>query len=322
MTKWFLSSDQGNNERTSANWKVAHTILEKSVKADVLGILDTCYASNLFKHQQPDNPRTYELFCASGYDKATAGPGPKSFTTALIGSLETLLEKYKGEPFTTRELAIEVGRRKERRKTQPFIWPILNRFDSFIALAPLNPATLGQKEEYNPRPVRAELTLRLALTEERLTEPQTIKLSQALCQAIKKIKAPVKRVHMEKLYATGERNSLKKVQKVIRSIMAYKHLRNLSFDGNFLTPQISPYQMEHNMDDPDINSEQSPISDSTFSGSSGGMNHIGQASHKRKHTQKDNEVEEPTAKRRVIQDPVESCNSSVQTSPLTPNSEP
>ena len=204
MTNGYVRSDKEANGRTSANWKMADRILRESVKADVLAILDTCYASNLYKNQQSDNPRIYELFCASGYDRTTAGPGPKSFTTALIGSLETLLEKHQGAPFTIRELAIEVGRRRERRKTQPFIWPILNRFDGFIALAPLKPTTPGQKEKYNSDQVRAMLTLRFALTAERLTDQQTIKLARAVCQAIKKVKAPIKRVHMGNYMPWGD----------------------------------------------------------------------------------------------------------------------
>ena len=306
MTKGNVRSDNERNDRTSANWKTVDILLRDYCKANVLAILDTCFASNLYKHQQADNPRTYELFCASGYDKATAGPGPKSFTTALIGALEELLKKYGGGHFTTRELSIEVGRRKERRLTQPFVWPILYQFESYIALAPRKPATLGQKEEYNQDQVRATLTLRLPLTVERLTEQQIIKLARGFCQAVKKVKAPVKRVHWGKLETLGERITLKKVQKVGRVLMSAAHWRKLSSGGKPPTLPTTLDQMEQNMNDSDVAIEQSPANDSALSMPSAEVPHLARPSHKRKHNERHNSVEGSAAKRRTPKNPEES----------------
>lgn len=160
----------------------------------MLAILDTCYASNIDRSRQQDNPRIYELFCASGKDKPTAGPGPKSFTTALISSLKALLEEHKGKPFTTRELCVQVCRHPERHGRESFIWPVLNQFERMITLVPLKDNQVKRQEVYDRNQPRAVLSLRLPLTRATLTDEEIQTMAKALCQAVKTIKAPVKRI--------------------------------------------------------------------------------------------------------------------------------
>src|SRR5436190_24149719 len=86
-----------------ACWNTAEKPLIDDADGDVLTILDCCFASNIQKDFEED-VRIYELLTASGPDKPTSAPGPKSFTRALIDSLQELLDEYSGRSFSTYSL--------------------------------------------------------------------------------------------------------------------------------------------------------------------------------------------------------------------------
>lgn len=182
----------------SAIWNEAEGHLIRHARCDVLAILDTCYASNLSKNFQKDDGRAYEVLAASGLDKPTARPGPKSFTTALIASLEALLEKHKEKPFTTRELCDEINQRRRGFKVnnQSHVHDRLKRYKRHINLAALKNNRADRVKEFRQDPTRGFLTLDLPLTVDYLTDEQAKALATTLSKAVKDY--PVKRINFVK----------------------------------------------------------------------------------------------------------------------------
>lgn len=175
---------------------------------DMVAIFDTCFASNLYKNMQRDDSRTYELFTASGHDRTTAGPGPKSFTTALISALKELLAVSKDRPFTIRQVCDKINLNPHRRKNQSHVWSRFNSYDRNIALAPLKRTPAERKEDFNLDQKRAVLVLRLSLTVERLTEQQIKAAARAFSKAVKKVEVPVQRIDWLRLQSSVRITSL------------------------------------------------------------------------------------------------------------------
>lgn len=185
----------------SAIWNNGERPLIDDADCDVLAILDTCFASNISKGPQEDG-RTYELLAASGYDKMTAGPGLKSFTTALITSLNDLLNEHKDRPFSTRALCENINRlrRGNKQNNQSHILDRLKRYNHSITLAPLKNNLAEREDQFKREPTLSRLTLELPLTVARPTEKQIEEIARALSQAIKKSPdAPVKQINWLKL---------------------------------------------------------------------------------------------------------------------------
>ena len=82
----------------SVIWHNAGKPLSADAESDVLAILDTYFASNLYKNRQQDDLRGYEILAAAGHDKVTAGPGSRSFIHALICALKELLNECGDQP--------------------------------------------------------------------------------------------------------------------------------------------------------------------------------------------------------------------------------
>jgi hypothetical protein len=186
-----------------AVWNKAEKSLIDHAECDMLTIFDACYASNIHKAVQRQDPRTYEMLTATGHDKMTAGPGPRSFTAALIGSLQSLLEEHGDEPFTTRQLCEKINLHPMRRKNQSHIWSRFKRFDRSITLAPLKNSLDERKKDFSDDKTRSLLTLTLPLTVKCLSDDQIESLSRALSKAVKDVRAPVKRLDWRKLRSSG-----------------------------------------------------------------------------------------------------------------------
>jgi hypothetical protein len=155
------------------------------------------------------------MLTASGHDRPTVGPGPRSFTTALISSLKGLLDECGDRPFTIRQLCERINLVPERRKNQSHVWSRLNRFDRNIALAPLKRTDAERQEEFNLEPTRARLSLRLSLTKERLNEQQINKLARAFSKAVKNSKVPVQRINWWRLHSSGRTTSFVDVGRTV-----------------------------------------------------------------------------------------------------------
>lgn len=156
------------------------------------------------------------MLTATGHDQQTAGPGPKSFTAALVRSLRALREEYGDEPFTTHQLCEKINLHTERRKNQGHIWNRFKRFDRTIAIAPLKKTIDERKKEYTQEETRSLLTLTLPLTVTHLTDVQLEQLARSLSKAVKDVKAPVKRVDWRKLRSSGRSTNFAGLTKVHR----------------------------------------------------------------------------------------------------------
>lgn len=206
-----------------ASWNRAESPLIEEADCDVLAIFDTCFASNIQKNGQLKDLRTYEFFAASGHDKMTAGPGPKSFTNALISSLKELLEECGDNSFTIRQLCEKVNLKEARRGNQSHVWSRFKRYDRYIALAPLKRTLAQRKEDFNPDQTRAFLSLRLPLTTERLTEEQISTIARAFSKAVKDHKAPVKSIDWVGLQSWRQTTSFAGVSNVISSALKLRN---------------------------------------------------------------------------------------------------
>lgn len=125
----------GPNYDARANWNQAEQSLHEA-DADVLTIVDSCSAGSVMKGATNDS-QIFELLAATGRRAPTAGPGPRSFTRAMIDSLKDQLSKNPDIPFTTYDLNQAIMKRRKNDTSQ-----IFNRNSAhshrFIKLAPLD----------------------------------------------------------------------------------------------------------------------------------------------------------------------------------------
>lgn len=158
------------------------------VEADVLTILDTCYASNATKSARQSS-RKFELLAACAMDQTTAAPGKNSFTRSLIDSLTVLTTTHRDKQFSTFNLNQCICKDPRRSDTPSVLWnPLPN--DQHIFLAPLMPPAVSkdgsEKSQLKSNIVRAPrgyLTLRLALRDEKLGQEQIEFLTMGLAKA-------------------------------------------------------------------------------------------------------------------------------------------
>jgi hypothetical protein len=155
--------------------------------ADVLTILDTCSAGAIVKSAAGDPARTFEVLAATTRDAPTAGPGPRSFTKALIDSLEERLESLQETPFTTFDLNVAIMTRRQNQRSQ--VYPRHQRQHSprFIKLAPLPREDTPKASVLST--LTSHLTLRLAIDDfNSLTRERVESLARELAQTCKKNK--------------------------------------------------------------------------------------------------------------------------------------
>ena len=185
-------------------------------ECDILAIFDACFASNICKSGELSD-RTFELFAASGQGKIAAGPGPRSFTTALINALNDLLEHNGGKPFTTRQLCETINLSSTRHKRHDsHVWSRFKKYHRSLELAPLKRTSAERKEQFHEIKTRSRLTLQLPLTVERLSEQQIIDMARALSKAVRDMSAPVKSIEWAGLLSAGRPMTMATVEKVIR----------------------------------------------------------------------------------------------------------
>ncbi|KAL9121409.1 MAG: hypothetical protein Q9187_002035 [Circinaria calcarea] len=189
-----------NIYKASASWTNAEKPLTEDAEGDVLFIADACFASNIIKAPQQDDSRVYELLCASTLNKPTEGPGPRSFTTALISSLKKLLGESGDIPFVTSQLCEEINLHPERSQRPCGFWRYNHQYHRSIEWAPLKRTLDERKKDFSHDEARAFLDLRFSLTIDCLNENQINTLSEALCNAAKKSKAPVRSIDWQRLH--------------------------------------------------------------------------------------------------------------------------
>lgn len=154
-------------------------------RADILLIFDCCYAGNLVSEGRSPYPnRNFEFLAATG-GTITPVPGPYSFTSALIWSLEKLVASK--VPFSTTELLNQIGNAAPNfpKKQYPILKERYNSSDRRLMLAPIPkeghaiPSTRNAIAEKQKEVPKEALYLRFYFNK-RPCEEQIKKLSKEL----------------------------------------------------------------------------------------------------------------------------------------------
>lgn len=157
--------------------------------ADVLTIMDSCWATAVINKNNRRVERSFETLAAT--DEYTRQPGPHSFTRALIDSLTDLYPKTASPfqpPFDTSRLHDRIASRMRKMPHVHHIPPLLDRNENFnaqhIYLAPL----IKPIQEPSGQTDRAKgiLHLQVVFAKHRdLTMDETTRLASCLAQAAK-----------------------------------------------------------------------------------------------------------------------------------------
>ena len=138
----------------TAIWPQAERPLVEAAEADVLSLLDCCYAGNAHEGVGGElahrgfggERRTYELLAACHRGQKTRGPGPNSFTTRLLDALEHLLDTPKVPPITTTRLEAVINTRGTHSMTPVMLLDRLdNHIGRHIQLAPVQERAKKEK---------------------------------------------------------------------------------------------------------------------------------------------------------------------------------
>ena len=159
-----------------ANWTSAERALTAAF-ADTLVILDCCCAGNAMKSSGfPEASRAYELMVATGSDLPTIGPGPRSYTHALLAALGALLEEH--ESFTTADLNQRISKLRNF-DTRSQLYNRLPSRTRHICIAP--PARAKPTINSQAMTSSGSLTVRIDLGgQTRLGDEEVVKLARQL----------------------------------------------------------------------------------------------------------------------------------------------
>jgi hypothetical protein len=221
---------QDNRFYATAYWdKAEEPLLEGSMEADVLAILDCCFASAANKGQSNER-RIYELIAACDVDELTPEPGPNSFTSAFIQSMEKLLTRDSSGSFTTMDLLHEMS----GRRPWPRLWNRLHQNgDRHVRLAHLNRSRAQDKEKrLQKMPLeKASLTLRFSLKNDNASEDQLTKLGELLPGVFKAAGMPVRWIEWWKMENTSPFRSL------VETLLMNRHKHD---EGVLRMPSTAP----------------------------------------------------------------------------------
>jgi hypothetical protein len=186
-TKYAKSAENETSPQYEpiCRWKSADIHLQHA-EADVLTIIDSCYASASINKNARHETRSFEILAAA--DELTDRPGKSSFTHSLMRSLKELHGEAAGtepRPFDTNRLHRHVMKGMSSDHDVP---PLLDRMDTLnarhIFLAPL----VKTARQTLPRPQLAKgvLHLKVVFAKNReLNEKEITKLGTSLALAAK-----------------------------------------------------------------------------------------------------------------------------------------
>lgn len=179
-------------------WDQAEQNFVQSARGDILTIMDSCFAGNVPPTVNRAYENSYEYIGACHKNKMTSSPGARSFTRALINSLQHLLDRSSRQSFTTADLVKTIAEQQWRRKYPPF-------FESRGALAdrriPLAPQQPGEKRYFENTSIPAYLTLRIELKEEALEPDEVEELARKVAKAVRESRIKTRRVDWLRLGA-------------------------------------------------------------------------------------------------------------------------
>jgi hypothetical protein len=191
-----INSSRGTGflQDAHANWnKVEDMLRSEEVEADILTIMDTCYASNLTQRGpiapnsdrrvvRSDQSKLFQLMSACGIDETTPAPGPYSFTRVLIDNLRDHLDNNGDKPISTFRLNQQINL-DTRRDTASHLWYRMSD-DRHIMLRPMKSAQVQRYEMYRAR-VGSRLTLNFDLRDRVLNKEQIDYLAKSLGGALR-----------------------------------------------------------------------------------------------------------------------------------------
>ncbi|KAF2180529.1 hypothetical protein K469DRAFT_714515 [Zopfia rhizophila CBS 207.26] len=225
LTATRRPTDNKSGKRPVACWNEAERPLLQSAESDVLTILDCCFASNAVKGVSPTG-RTYDLLAAAPMNERTGGPGPNSFTNALIRALEDLVELKR---FSTLQLQQRIKKIRETPTVE--LWDRLETGQYLpITLAPLDRTEVAEKRRKFERRAaeKASLTIRFSLVEA-LTIKQIEEFGRQLPEACKKSDVLVRNINWMGMKPSMQRGrSFKGTAGAFRAASRIRRLSNAS----------------------------------------------------------------------------------------------
>jgi len=180
-------------------WNVVEQCLLTTVTADVLLIMDCCFASDLMRNQI-ELGRTFEMLAASAIGDTTPQPGPDSFTRCLIKHLEALADSCP-DGFTTRD--IEDCMKKERGSEAPQLWRRIPGSSRHIRLRKLMP----QESRSGVPAHETYLSLGFYLEKKGISKTQIEGLTKLIPEVFKEIGAPLADARWLTYHKTGRFHS-------------------------------------------------------------------------------------------------------------------
>ncbi|PSN67487.1 hypothetical protein BS50DRAFT_494426 [Corynespora cassiicola Philippines] len=184
-TKLLKFSPTNEGDGLEVIWNQAEKPFLETVKADVLAIMDCCFASDLLRNV-PEYGRTFEMLAASHMGETTASPGKDSFTASLITHLRDLAAEYADGYFTTRD--IEERMKRERGIEGPALWRRIPGSSRHIRLSKMKPREERTKEFV---PHRQFIHLGFALRYDSLSKDQIERLTKELPALFRKENIPL-----------------------------------------------------------------------------------------------------------------------------------
>jgi hypothetical protein len=168
----------------TALWESAEEPLRSMASADVLAVLDCCFASTAAVKGSGNQTRAYQLLAASSKDGLTSEPGKDSFTTAFCDSLEELLDESQESMFPLIKLHAKIN---TKPKQESFLWDRLkqHRPQTFgkIALGRLETNQKRCDSFKETEPEQASLTLRFSLKADEMDDDEVRLLAQNIPSA-------------------------------------------------------------------------------------------------------------------------------------------
>ena len=179
--------------------------------------MDACFAGNVSSTYHRDYESTYEYLGACRKDQPTASPGDKSFTAALITSLNELLERPESQSFTTADLFRTIAEQRYRKNNPPLLASRVEKSDRRILLAPK--LSSEQKKYFDDAPVPIYLDLRIEIKQDSLDRDQVEDLAKRVARAVRQSMVETRRVDWLRL-ASRKTSSFKTVARSMFLISA------------------------------------------------------------------------------------------------------
>jgi hypothetical protein len=161
-------------------------------RCDILAIMDCCMAGGVSAIIQGETGRTYEYLAPSKPYQPTNAPGDKSFTRALINSLQSLLEERKGQPFTTFDLHTALSKQKRKGRGYGFLIQRSSFNSRRIELRPV----WRDPMYFDGSQIHSYLNLRIELKQNKLTEDELKDLAKLVSRAVRDAKVSTRRVDL------------------------------------------------------------------------------------------------------------------------------